>query len=106
MKKPLKYTLYAVGMLLSVGILAVMIYQAKDSFVKIWQGVQTKYLFLSVFSSALIYVAMGMSLYEMLRIMGKHISKSAAVGIALVSTTVNYLISSLGASGFACGRTC
>ena len=101
MKKPLKYGLYAVGMLLSVGILAVMIYQAKDSFVKIWQGVQTRYLFLSLLSSVLIYVAMGMSLYEMLRIMGKRISKSAAVGIALVSTTVNYLISSLGASGFA-----
>ncbi len=101
MKKPLKYTLYAVGMLLSVGILAVMIYQAKDSFVKIWQGVQTRYLFLSFFSSVLIYIAMGMSLYEMLRIMGKRISKGAAVGIALVSTTVNYLISSLGASGFA-----
>lgn len=101
MKKPLKYALYAAGMLLSVGILAVMIYQAKDSFVKIWQGVQTRYLFLSLLSSALIYVAMGMSLYEMLRIMGRRISKSAAVGIALVSTTVNYLISSLGASGFA-----
>ncbi len=101
MKKPLKYALYAVGMLLSVGILSVMIYQAKDSFVKIWQGVQTRYLLLSLLSSALIYIAMGMSLYEMLRIMGKRISKSAAVGIALVSTTVNYLISSLGASGFA-----
>lgn len=26
-----------------------MVYQAKDSFVKIWQGVRTKYLFLSLF---------------------------------------------------------
>lgn len=101
MKKPLKYLLYGLGMLLSIGILAVMIYHAKDSFIKIWQGVKTKYLFLSLLSSVLIYVAMGMSLYEMLRIMGRRISKSAAVGIALVSTTVNYLVSSLGASGFA-----
>lgn len=101
MKKPLKYLLYGLGILLSVGILAVMIYHAKDSFIKIWQGVKTKYLFLSLLSSVLIYVAMGMSLYEMLRIMGRRISKSAAVGIALVSTTVNYLVSSLGASGFA-----
>ena len=101
MKKPLKYLLYTLGMLLSVGILAVMIYHAKDSFIKIWQEVKTKYLFLSLLSSVLIYVAMGMSLYEMLRIMGRRISKSAAVGIALVSTTVNYLVSSLGASGFA-----
>ncbi len=101
MKKQLKYLLYGAGMLLSVGILAVMIYHAKDSFVKIWQEVQTKYLFLSLLSSVLIYIAMGMSLYEILRIMGKRISRSAAIGIALVSTTVNYLISSLGASGFA-----
>ncbi len=101
MKKPLKYLLYGLGMVLSIGILAVMIYHAKDSFIKIWQGVKTKYLFLSLLSSVLIYIAMGMSLYEMLRIMGRRISKSAAVGIALVSTTVNYLVSSLGASGFA-----
>ena len=101
MKKQLKYTLYAMGMLLSVGVLAVLIYQAKDSFVKIWQTVQTKYLFMSVLSSVLIYVSMGMSLYEVLRIMGRKIGKSAAIGIALVSTTVNYAVSSLGASGFA-----
>ena len=101
MKKPLKFVFYFIGILLSLGILGIMIYQAKDSFVKIWQGVQTRYLFLALLSSALIYIAMGMSLYEMLRIMGRRISKSAAVGIALVSTTVNYLISSLGASGFA-----
>lgn len=101
MKKSLKYLLYSLGMMLSLAILAVMIYHAKDSFIKIWQGVKTKYLFLSLLSSVLIYVAMGMSLYDILRIMGRRISKSAAVGIALVSTTVNYLVSSLGASGFA-----
>ena len=101
MKKPLKVLLYILGAVISLGILFVMIYQAKDNFVKIWQEVQTKYLFLSVLSSVLIYVAMGMSLYEVLRIMGRRISKSAAIGIALVSTTVNYMISSLGASGFA-----
>lgn len=44
---------------------------------------------------------MGLSLYEVLRIMGRRISKSAAIGIALVSTTVNYVVSSLGVSGFA-----
>lgn len=101
MKKPLKYLFYVLGMMLSVGVIAFMIYHAKDSFVKIWQTVQTKYLFLSLFSSVLIYVSMGMSLYEVLRIMGRRIGKSAAIGIALVSTTVNYAVSSLGASGFA-----
>lgn len=101
MKKPLKYLLYGLGMLLSLGIIAVMIFQAKDSFVKIWEQVQTKYLFLSVGSAIMIYVAMGLSLYEVLRIMGRRINKGAAIGIALVSTTVNYIVSSLGVSGFA-----
>jgi len=101
LKKPLKYLLYTLGILLSLGLIAFMVYQAKDSFVKIWQGVRTKYLFLSLFSSVLIYVSMGLSLYEVLRIMGRRISKSAAIGIALVSTTVNYVVSSLGVSGFA-----
>lgn len=101
MKKPFKYSLYTLGMFLSLGLLAVLIYQAKGSFVKIWQTVQTKYLVLSVISSALIYISMGMSLYEVLRIMGRRIGRSAAIGIALVSTTVNYAVSSLGASGFA-----
>ena len=101
MKKTYKYLFYILGMLLSVGLLAFMIYQTKGSFVKIWHSVQTKYLFLSVISSVLIYVSMGLSLYEILRIMGRRIGAGAAIGIALVSTTVNYAVSSLGASGFA-----
>lgn len=101
MKKSLKYTLYAFGVLLSIALIAVMIYQAKDSFVKIWQTVKIKYLFLSLFSAVMIYVSMGLALYEVLRIMGRKIGKSAAIGIALVSTMVNYVVSSFGASGFA-----
>ena len=101
MKKPVKYLLYVLGILLSLGIIGLLVYQAKDSFIKIWREVSTKYLFLSLLSSVLIYVAMGMSLYEVLRIMGRKIGRGAAVGIALVSTTVNYAVSSLGVSGFA-----
>jgi len=101
MKKLVRYLLYSVGVILSVGIVALLIYQGKDSMIKIWQEVQTKYLFLSMLSSVLIYVAMGMSLYEVLRIMGRRINKGAAIGIALVSTTVNYVVSSMGVSGFA-----
>ena len=101
MKKKTKVLLYMFGALLSVGMVAWLIYQGKDSMLKIWQEVKTKYLFLSLLSSALIYVSMGMRLYEVLRIMGRRINKGAAIGIALVSTTVNYVVSSLGVSGFA-----
>lgn len=101
MKKTVKYLLYALGILFSLGIIGLLVYQAKDSFIKIWREVSTKYLFLSLLSSVLIYVSMGMSLYEVLHIMGRKIGRGAAVGIALVSTTVNYVVSSLGVSGFA-----
>ena len=101
MKKSVKFLVYTLGIVLSLGIIALLIYQAKDSFVKIWQEVQTKYLFLSFFSAAMIYVAMGLSLHEVLRIMGRKVNKGATIGIALVSTTVNYVVSSLGVSGFA-----
>ena len=101
MKKATKYLIYVLGVVLSLGIIAFLIYQGKDSMIKIWQEVKTKYLFLSLLSSVLIYVCMGMSLYEVLRIMGRRIHKGAAIGIALVSTTVNYVVSSMGVSGFA-----
>ncbi len=102
MKKSLiKYLFYGLGVLLSLALITFLVYQAKDSFVKIWQTVQTRYLFLSLLSSVLIYVVMGLSLHEILRIMGRRVSVGAAIGIALVSTTVNYVVSSLGASGFA-----
>ena len=101
MKKSVKFLIYSLGIVLSLGIIILLVYQGKDSIVKIWEEVQTKYLFLSLLSSALIYVAMGMSLHEVLRIMGRRINKGAAIGIALVSTTVNYVVSSLGVSGFA-----
>lgn len=101
MKKSVKFLVYTLGIVLSLGIIALLVYQAKDSFVKIWQEVQTKYLFLSLFSAAMIYVAMGLSLHEVLRIMGRKVNKGATIGIALVSTTVNYVVSSLGVSGFA-----
>ena len=44
MKKPVKYLLYALGGLLSLGIIGLLVYQAKDSFVKIWSEVSTLYL--------------------------------------------------------------
>jgi len=52
-------------------------------------------------ASATIYFFMGMSLWETLKLLGHRINIGAAISIAFVSTTVNYLISTMGASGFA-----
>ena len=56
MKKSVKFLIYSLGIVLSLGIIILLVYQGKDSIVKIWEEVQTKYLFLSLLSSALIYV--------------------------------------------------
>ena len=87
--------------LLSVSIVAWLVYDSKDNFIKIWNEVNTMYLFLACLSSAAIYVCMGMSLWETLKLLGQKINIGAAISIAFVSTTVNYLVSTMGASGFA-----
>lgn len=100
-KKKLKILFYILGGLISATMMFFLIYYSKDSFVKIWETVETKYLVLSGVSAFLIYASMGMALWEVLRVMKRRISPFAAIGISLVSTTINYLISSLGVSGFA-----
>ncbi|WP_428897766.1 hypothetical protein Dip518_001559 [Parelusimicrobium proximum] len=100
-QKTLKRVFYALGLIISVSLVAVLIYTSKDAFVKIWSEVRTKYLITSAVCAALIYICMGLSLWEVLKVMGKKINVFSAIGIALVSTTVNYLVSSMGVSGFA-----
>jgi uncharacterized protein (TIRG00374 family) len=90
-----------IACLISVSIVGWLIYDGKDNFVKVWNGVNTWYLVLACASSAAIYVCMGMSLWETLKLLGTRINLIAAISIAFVSTTVNYLVSSLGVSGFA-----
>jgi len=47
------------------------------------------------------YLCMGLSLWEVLKILGHRLPFSEAFGISFVSTTVNYFVSSGGVSGFA-----
>ena len=96
-----KNLIVIISCLLSVSIVGWLIYDAKDNFVRIWNEVNTWYLFLACVSSAAIYVCMGMSLWETLKLLGEKINLGAAVSIAFVSTTVNYLVSTMGVSGFA-----
>lgn len=96
-----KNLIVIISCLLSVSIVGWLIYDAKDNFVRIWNEVNTWYLLLACVSSAAIYVCMGMSLWETLKLLGEKINLGAAISIAFVSTTVNYLVSTMGVSGFA-----
>ena len=96
-----KTFLVFISCLISVSIVAWLVWDAKDNFFKIWHDAKSGYLFLACLASAAIYVFMGLSLWETLKLLGKKINLGAAISIAFVSTTVNYLVSSLGVSGFA-----
>ncbi|WP_424245822.1 TIRG00374 family protein [Elusimicrobium posterum] len=96
-----KYFLYTLAALVSVGVLVAVFFQSKDQFIEIWTKVNTKYLVLCGVCAVAIYFSMGMALWEILRVMGKKLSIPSTIAIALVSTTVNYLVSSFGVSGFA-----
>lgn len=96
-----KTFLVIISCLISVSIVVWLVWSAKDNFFKIWHDANSWYLFLACVASAAIYVFMGLSLWETLKLLGKKINLGAAISIAFVSTTVNYLISSFGASGFA-----
>ena len=87
--------------LISVSALVWFVYNGGDNFLKIWKEANNFYLFLALLASASIYVFMGLSLWETLKLLGRKINVSACMGIAFVSTTVNYLVSTMGVSGFA-----
>lgn len=96
-----KNLLVIISCILSISVVGWLIYDAKDNFIKIWREVNSLYLILACLSSGAIYVCMGLSLWETLKLLGKKINIGAAISIAFVSTTVNYLVSSMGVSGFA-----
>ncbi len=96
-----KHIWVIVSCVISISALVWFVYNGKDNFLKIWREVNTFYLVLAMFASAAIYVFMGLSLWETLKLLGRKINLGASISIAFVSTTVNYLISTMGVSGFA-----
>ncbi len=86
---------------LSLVILAGLVYPNLHEFLVTVRTARPKPLFFSFFFSAVSYVFIGLSLWEVLKILGHRLRLREAVGIAFVSTTVNYFVSSAGVSGFA-----
>ena len=82
-------------------ILIWLIYPNYQKIVEIYRISEKKYILISFVCSLLSYLAMSLSLYEMLKILNYRISFVDTFSITLISTTVNYFISSAGISGFA-----
>ena len=86
---------------ISLLILFFLIYPKYDLILNTTKNANIYYLSLSLFFSFFSYFLMGLSLWESLKIMNNYIPLKDSVGIALVSSTVNYFVSSGGVSGFA-----
>ncbi len=95
-----KLTVYA-PVLLSLGILAWLVYPNLGAMVQTIRESDPRWLLLSFLFAASSYTFMGLTLWEVLRILGMRLPFLEVAGIAFVSTTVNYFVSSGGISGFA-----
>lgn len=98
-KRNLKYVYIPV--LISAGILLWLIVPIFGNLVEIIGNSHPLYLFISFSFACLSYIFMGVTLREMLNIMGYKMPFWEVSGIAVVSTSVNYFVSSGGVSGFA-----
>ena len=90
-----------VPMAVSLAILAALIAPNAPSLLDTLKDSNPWWLALSLFFAFTSYLCMGMSLWEVLRILGRPLPFWEAAGISFVSTTVNYFVSSGGISGFA-----
>ncbi|NLO90733.1 MAG: flippase-like domain-containing protein [Elusimicrobia bacterium] len=70
-------------------------------FQKTVSSITLGHLALVLLSSAGAYMCMGIALHELLKALDYRLGYFETMGIAFVSTTVNYVVSSLGAGGFA-----
>ena len=95
-----KLAIYApVG--LSLGILVWLIYPNLGAMAQTIRNAELRWLLLSMGFAVSSYTFMGLTLWEVLRILGIRLPFFETAGIAVVSTTVNYFVSSGGISGFA-----
>lgn len=95
-----KLALYA-PVLLSLGILVWLIYPRVDAMAETVRNSSPLWLGVALCCAVSSYTFMGLTLWEVLRLLGISLPFLETAGIAFVSTTVNYFVSSGGVSGFA-----
>ncbi|MCX7905484.1 MAG: flippase-like domain-containing protein [Elusimicrobiales bacterium] len=88
-------------LIIALTILLWLIYPNHKQITEVYRISKKNFLLLSFLSSFLSYFFMSLSLHEMLKILGYKIPFNHTFIITLISSTVNYFISSAGISGFA-----
>jgi len=96
-----KKLVVAAGILVSGGILAALIFKNIHALLKVGQDIDWRWVWVAMGCSISSYVMIGLALEEVLAILGYVLSFPEMLGIALVSATANYFVSTAGVSGFA-----
>lgn len=100
-KKQHRRALMLLGVLLSLGLLAYLAMGRVAQVRRVGDHVRWTWVWASVACALGSYGMVGMALGELLTLLGYALSWGEVLGIALVSTTANYFVSSAGVSGFA-----
>jgi glycosyltransferase 2 family protein len=91
----------AFGVAVSIAILGGLIWRHVGELMAAAARIDWFYIWIALGMSLLSYAMIGMALWEILALLGFRLSFGAVMGIAFVSTTANYFVSSAGVSGFA-----
>lgn len=100
-KVPHQRLVLAIGILMSSAILGGLIMSNVGELLSVAQHIRWRFVWISLACSALSYFFIALALREILSLLGHRISFGEVFGIAFVSTTANYFVSTAGVSGFA-----
>lgn len=98
---PNKRFVIALGLGASLAILAYLVFNHIGALWRISGHIEWRWFAVAVGCALASYVMVGLALAEILSLLGYELSFPELLGIALVSTTANYFVSSAGVSGFA-----
>ncbi len=90
----------------SLFILGALVWPNLDDLLAAVYSAKPFYLFCSLLFAFTSYLCMGLSLWEVLKILGHRLPFSEAFGISFVSTTVNYFVSSAASAASRRAPTC
>ncbi|MDE2237290.1 MAG: flippase-like domain-containing protein, partial [Elusimicrobia bacterium] len=89
------------GVLVSLALLCLLARGHLAEVQRVGEDVRWSWVWLAIACSVGSYVMVGLALGELLTLLGYALGWAELLGIALVSTTANYFVSSAGISGFA-----
>ena len=98
---PNKNLVIALGVTVSGLLMAYLVFHNLSALLQVGARVRWGFFLIAASCALASYVMIGLALREVLALLGWRISFPALMGIALVSTTANYFVSTAGVSGFA-----